>query len=400
MTGEPKAVWDDGALRALVPRVLAGLVRRGEQFDAAEDALQEALLEALRVWPEHPPRDPRAWLTTVATRRLVDARRSEAARQRREEEDLASEPPVPASVEEVGDDTLFLLFRCCHPGLAPASQVALTLRAVGGLTTREIADAFYVPEATMAQRISRAKRTVRGRRLDRPGDLAVVLRVLYLIYTTGHGERVDLSREAIRLASQLTLVTEEPEARGLLALMLLNHARLPARFDAEGRLVTLDRQDRSLWDRREIAEGVRVLQSALAQQTDERPPGRYQLQAAIAALHDDAASAEETDWPQILSWYDDLVGLSEDPVREDPAAVLGRAVAVGHVRGAAAGLAETDRLREVLGERHRWHAVRGHLHELAGDLPAAADAYAEAARRATTVTERDHLIRQAARARG
>lgn len=400
MTGEPKAAWDDGALRALVPRVLAGLVRRGEQFDAAEDALQEALLEALRVWPEHPPRDPRAWLTTVATRRLVDARRSEAARQRREEEDLASEPPAPASVEEVGDDTLFLLFRCCHPGLAPASQVALTLRAVGGLTTREIADAFYVPEATMAQRISRAKRTVRGRRLDRPGDLAVVLRVLYLIYTTGHGERVDLSREAIRLASQLTLVTEEPEARGLLALMLLNHARRPARFDAEGRLVTLDRQDRSLWDRREIAEGVRVLQSALALQTDERPPGRYQLQAAIAALHDDAASAEETDWPQILSWYDDLVGLSEDPVREDPAAVLGRAVAVGHVRGAAAGLAETDRLREVLGERHRWHAVRGHLHELAGDLPAAADAYAEAARRATTLSERDHLIRQAARARG
>ena len=274
--------------------------------------------------------------------------------------------------------------------------MALTLRAVGGLTTREIADAFYVPEATMAQRISRAKRTLRGRRLDQPGDLAVVLRVLYLVYTAGHAGRVDLAGEAIRLARQLTLATEEPEARGLLALMLLNHARLPARFDSEGRIVTLDRQDRGLWDTREIAEGVRVLQSALA---DATRPGRYQVEAAIAALHDDAASAEETDWPQILAWYDDLVALTDDPVRQDPAAVLGRAVAVGHVLGAAAGLRETDRLREVIGERHRWHAVRGHLHELDGDLPAAATAYAEAARRATNVAERDHLVRQAARAR-
>lgn len=407
MAGEPMPAWDDGPLsgygRELIPRVLAGLVRRGEQFDAAEDALQEALLEALRVWPEHPPDDPRAWLTSVATRRLVDARRSEAARHRREAAaEVQARAVEPAAEEEVGDDTLFLLFRCCHPALAPASQVALTLRAVGGLTTREIADAFYVPEATMAQRISRAKRTLsgpRGGRFDRPGDLAVVLRVLYLIYTTGHAGRVDLAGEAIRLARQLTLATPEPEARGLLALMLLNHARLPARFDADGRLVTLDRQDRGLWDRGEIAEGVRVLQSALAQQTDERPPGRYQLEAAIAALHDDAASAEETDWPQILSWYDELVALTDDPVRSDPAAVLGRAVAVGHVHGAAAGLRESDRLRDVLGERHRWHAVRGHLHELAGDLPAAAVAYAEAARRATTVAERDHLVRQAARAR-
>ena len=178
--------------------------------------------------------------------------------------------------------------------------------------------------------------------------------------------------------------------------MLLNHARLPARLDAEGRIVTLDRQDRGLWDTREIAEGVRVLQSALAAAS---APGRYQIEAAIAALHDDAASAEETDWPQILAWYDDLVALTDDPVRQDPAAVLGRAVAVGHVLGAAAGLRETDRLREVLGERHRWHAVRGHLHELGGDLPAAATAYAEAARRATNVAERDHLVRQAARAR-
>jgi RNA polymerase sigma factor (sigma-70 family) len=392
---EPARRLDEGALRALVPRVLAGLVRRGEDFDAAEDALQEALLEALRVWPEHPPRDPGAWLAAVATRRLVDARRSEAARHRREEATHAE--PRPAAKQE-GDDTLFLLFCCCHPDLAPASQVALTLRAVGGLTTREIADAFYVPEATMAQRISRAKRALAGppaRRLDQPGDLAVVLRVLYLVYTAGHAGRVELAGEAIRLARQLTLATEEPEARGLLALMLLNHARLPARLDSEGRIVTLDRQDRGLWNAREIAEGVRVLQSALAVQR----PGHYQVEAAIAALHDDAASAEETDWPQILAWYDDLVALTDDPVRQDPAAVLGRAVAVGHVLGAAAGLREADRLREVLGERHRWHAVRGHLHELGGDLPAAATAYADAARRATDVGERDHLVRQAARAR-
>jgi RNA polymerase sigma factor (sigma-70 family) len=396
VSDEPTGRLDEGALRALVPRVLAGLVRRGEDFDAAEDALQEALLEALRAWPENPPRDPPAWLATVATRRLVDARRSEAARQRREEVTYA-EPP-PAATEE-GDDTLFLLFCCCHPDLAPVSQVALTLRAVGGLTTREIADAFYVPEATMAQRISRAKRTLRGRRLDQPGDLAVVLRVLYLVYTTGHAGRVDLAREAIRLAHQLNLATEEPEARGLLALMLLNHARLPARLDSEARIVTLDRQDRSLWDRREIAEGVRVLQSALAVQSAARPPGRYQLEAVIAALHDDAASAEETDWPQILAWYDDLVTLTDDPARQDPAAVLGRAVAVGQVHGADAGLRETEQLREVSADRHRWHAVRGHLHELNGDLPAAAAAYSEAARRATNVAERDHLVRQAARVR-
>ncbi len=392
MIDEPTRRLDEGALRALVPRVLAGLVRRGEDFDAAEDALQEALLEALRVWPDHPPREPRAWLTTVATRRLVDARRSEGARSRRERATYA-EPT--ARDTEAGDDTLFLLFCCCHPDLAPASQVALTLRAVGGLTTREIADAFYVPEATMAQRISRAKRTLRGRRLDQPGDLAVVLRVLYLVYSAGHAGRLDLAGEAIRLARQLALATDEPEARGLLALMLLNHARLPARLDSAGRIITLDRQDRGLWDTREIAEGVRVLQSALAVQR----PGRYQVEAAIAALHDDAASADETDWPQILAWYDDLVALTDDPVRQDPAAVLGRAVAVGHVLGAAAGLREADRLCEVLGDRHRWHAVRGHLHELGGDLPSAATSYAAAASRATNLAERDHLVRQAARTR-
>jgi len=398
VTEEPIRPLDEGALRALVPRVLTDLVRRGEDLDAAEDALQEALLEALRVWPEHAPRDPRAWLATVATRRLVDARRSEAARRRREEATSAEPPPAAAAAaaaSEEGDDTLFLLFCCCSPDLAPTSQVALTLRAVGGLTTREIADAFFVPEATMAQRISRAKRALRGRRLDQPGDLAVVLRVLYLVYAAGHRGRVDLAGEAIRLARRLTLATEEPEARGLLALMLLNHARLPARRDPEGRIVPLDRQDRGRWDIRGIGEGVRVLQEALAVQR----PCRYQIEAAIAALHADAASADETDWPQVLAWYDDLVALTDDPVRIDPAAVLGRAVAVGYVLGAAAGLRETDRLREVLGERYRWHAVRGHLYELAGDLRAAATAYADAARRATDVTERDHLVRQAARTR-
>jgi RNA polymerase sigma factor (sigma-70 family) len=393
---EPTRPLDESVLRVLGPRVLASLVRRGEDFAAAEDALQEALIEAMRVWPENPPRDPRGWLTTVAIRRLVDARRSEAARRRRENSTHAEPPAV--DVEE-GDDTLFLLFCCCHRDLAPASQVALTLRAVGGLTTREIADAFYVPEATMAQRISRAKRTLRGQRLDQPGDLAVVMRVLYLVYTAGHAGRVDLAGEAIRLTRQLTLATDEPEARGLLALMLLSHARLPARVDSAGRIVTLDRQDRSRWDTREIAEGVRVLQSALALQTEERPPGRYQIEAAIAALHDDAASAAETDWAQVLTWYDELVSLTDDPLRDDPGAVLGRAVAVGHVLGPAAGLRETDRLGDVIGERHRWHAVRGHLHELDGDLLAAATAYAEAATRATNVDERDHLVRQAARAR-
>jgi RNA polymerase sigma factor (sigma-70 family) len=393
---EPTAELDEGALRALVPRVLAALVRRGEDFDAAEDALQEALFEALRVWPEHPPRDPHAWLATVATRRLVDSRRRDAARHRREQA-IYAEPT--SSATEEGDDTLLLLFCCCHPGLTPASQVALTLRAVGGLTTREIAEAFYVPEATMAQRISRAKLAVQGRLLDQPGDLAVVLRVLYLIYTAGHAGRVDLAGEAVRLTRQLTLATEEPEGRGLLALMLLSKARLPGRFDSQGRIVTLDRQDRGLWDRRQISEGVRVLQSALATQTEQRRPGRYQVQAAIAALHDDAPSAEETDWAQILAWYDDLLALSDDPVHQDPAAVLGRAVAVGHVLGAASGLRETDRLRAVLGGRHRWHAVRGYLYELNGDNAAAATAYAEAAHLATNLAERDLLVRQAARAR-
>ena len=269
MVGAPAEWLDEGAVRALVPRVLAGLVRRGEDFDAAEDALQEALLEAFGRGPATRRATRSAWLTTVATRRLVDARRSEAARRRREE---ASEPePGPEGSTRATTPC------SCSSAAAirlsrPASQVALTLRAVGGLTTREIADAFYVPEATMAQRISRAKGALRGRRLGRPGDLAVVLRVLYLIYTAGHADRADLAGEAIRLTRQLTLATDEPEARGLLALMLLNHARRPARIDAEGRIAPLNRQDRSLWNVGEvIAEGVRVLQSALSLQRSRGP---------------------------------------------------------------------------------------------------------------------------------
>ena len=367
---------DEGQLRALVPQVLGALIRRGEDFSAAEDALQDALVEAVRVWPEAPPRDPRSWLTTVAGRRLVDARRSDAARRRRERT-VQDEPP--AGHPEQADDTLLLLFLCCHPDLTPASAVALTLRAVAGLTTREIAEAFLVPEPTMAQRISRAKRSLQGRPLDRPGDLALVLNVLYLVYTSGHTGRVDLAAEAIRLTRQLELASADPEVRGLLALMLLHHARLPARFDATGALITLDEQDRTRWNASEIAEGVGILQAALA---DGRR-GRYQVQAAIAALHDDARSAEETDWPQVLDWYDELIGFVADPVRDDPAAVLSRAVAVGHVLGPPAGLREVDRVAAVLGDRYRLLAVEAYLHELAGDLPTAAGRYVDAAARAT-----------------
>lgn len=387
------AEWRPGEVdllvRSLAPRALAALLRRGEDFASAEDAVQDAIVDALRVWPEHPPRDPQAWLTAVSQRRLVDARRSESARHRREAA-VADEPAQGPT--EVDDDTLLLLFRCCHPDLSPASQIALTLRAVGGLTTRDIADAFFVPEATMAQRISRAKRTVRDREFTEPGDLAVVLRVVSLVYQAGHGRRNDLANEAIRLARQLTLATPEPEARGLLALLLLQHARLPARSDAQGRFVPLDEQDRSLWSTDEIAEGIDILQGALA----EDRHGRYQMLAAIAALHADATTSADTDWPQILEWYDDLVALTAEP---DAAAVLNRAVAVGHVRGAAAGLAETDRVSEVLGDQQQWYAVRAYLYEMAGDFSAAGGVYAAAAARTTRVAERDHLVRRAARAR-
>jgi RNA polymerase sigma factor (sigma-70 family) len=373
--------------RVLGPQVLGILVRRGADFPAAEDAVQEALLEAHQAWPRRMPDDPKGWLLTVARRKLIDAHRSEAARRRREEATLREPPAGPA---EQADDTLLLLFLCCHPALPPASAVALTLRAVGGLTTREIAEAFLVPEATMAQRISRAKRTIAGQPLSRPGNLALVLLVLYLIFNEGYTGRVDLAAEAIRLTRQLARASDEPEVAGLLALMLLHDARRPARLDAHGALVPLDEQDRTLWDSGRIAEGVRILQGALAR--DRR--GEYQIQAAIAALHDDARTVEETDWPQILAWYDELVALTDNP-----AAALSRAVAVGAVDGPLAGLRATDGLDARLAGHHRLDAVRGHLHEQAGNLQLAAEHYARAARHARSTLERDHLTKRAARLR-
>ena len=377
---------DDDLLRALVPQVIGVLVRRGNDFATAEDAVQDALVEAVRTWPQAPPANPRAWLVTVAQRRLVDVRRSEAARRRRE---LArGEEPEQGPTEQV-DDTLLLLTLCCHPSLTPASAIALTLRAVGGLTTAQVADAFLVPQATMAQRISRAKATIRDVPLDRPGDLGAVLRVLYLLFHTGHRGQVDLAVEAIRLTRQLARASPDPEVRGLLALMLLHHARDAARW-RDGRLVPLDRQDRGLWDTAEIAEGVAVLQEALA----DGEPGEYRMQAAVAALHDDAASWEETDWPQVLGWYDDLVALADNPI-----ARLGRLVALGHVEGPAAALAEHAALEERVGTTAQWHAVRGYLLALAGDRDDAAAAYARAAGLTTSAPERDHLVRSAAQLR-
>lgn len=374
---------DDDLLRALVPQVIGVLVRRGNDFATAEDAVQDALVEAVRVWPEAAPANPRAWLVTVAQRRLVDVRRSEAARRRREEATGGEPEPGPT---EQADDALLLLTLCCHPSLSATSAVALTLRAVGGLTTAQVADAFLVPQATMAQRISRAKASIRDVPLDRPGDLSAVLRVLYLVFHTGHRGQVDLAAEAIRLTRQLTLATPESEVRGLLALMLLHHARDAARW-REGRLVALDRQDRGLWDTAEIAEGVAILQESLR----HGEPGEYRMQAAIAALHDDAASWEETDWPQVLAWYDDLVALAGNPI-----ARLGRLVALGHVDGAAVALAELAGLEAESGGTSQFHAVRGYLLELAGDRDGAAAAYALAAGLATSAPERDHLTRSAA----
>lgn len=293
-------------LKQLGPQVLGVLVRRGADFATAEDAAQEALIEAVRRWLDNPPEEPRAWLVTVAARKLLDAQRTESARRRREETILEQPAPGPT---EAADDTLLLLFWCCHPSLTPTSAVALTLRAVGGLSTRAIATAYLVPEATMAQRISRAKRTLTGQRLTRPGDLRTVLRVLYLIFNEGYTGAVDLATEAIRLTRQLVALEDEPEVSGLLALMLLHHARRASRRRGDGSLVSLAEQDRSGWDTDTIAEGVTILQRALSQDR----LGEYQAQAAIAALHADAACAQETDWPQILQWYDELAGLVDSP---------------------------------------------------------------------------------------
>jgi RNA polymerase sigma factor (sigma-70 family) len=373
---------DEQQLRAVTPSVIGVLVRRGADFAADEDAVQEALLEALRVWESEPPRDPKAWLVTVAWRKFLDATRAETSRRRREE--LVEDQPAPGPVGS-RDDTLQLYFLCAHPSLTPASAVALTLRAVGGLTTRQIAQAYLVPEATMAQRISRAKRTVADVRLDQPGDVATVLRVLYLVFNEGYSGDVDLAAEAIRLTRQLAAALDHEEVVGLLALMLLHHARRSARTRADGRLVPLAEQDRSLWDTRLIAEGVELLQRTLVRDR----LGEFQAQAAIAALHADARRAEETDWVQIVEWYDELLRLTGSPVVR-----LNRAVAVGEADGPRAGLAA---LRDVDPSVPRHAAVAAHLHERDGDVATAARLYAEAARQAPNLQERDHLTRQAAR---
>ncbi|MFJ5234095.1 RNA polymerase sigma factor [Kitasatospora sp. NPDC088391] len=373
---------DEALLRALTPEVLAVLVRRGGDFAAAEDAVQEALLEALRAWPREVPRDPKGWLVTVAWRRFLDAARADASRRRRE--DLVEERPAPGPVPDE-DDSLRLYFLCAHPSLPPASAVALTLRAVGGLTTRQIARAYLVPEATMAQRISRAKRTVSGVRLDRAGDVSTVLRVLYLVFNEGYSGDVDLAAEAIRLTRQLAARVDHPEVSGLLALMLLHHARRAGRIGPDGGLVPLAEQDRSRWDTAAIAEGVAVLQGALARDR----LGEFQAQAAIAALHADARVAAETDWVQIVEWYDELAALTDSPVVR-----LNRAVAVGEADGARAGLAALAELDPAL---PRYTAAAAYLRERAGELSAAAGLYAEAARQAGAAAERDHLVRQAAR---
>ncbi|TYB62024.1 RNA polymerase sigma factor [Microbispora tritici] len=375
---------NESLLRELVPAVIGVLVRRGADFASAEDAVQDALIRALAAWPDDPPRDPKAWLVTVAWHRFLDAARAEASRRGREVAVQAPAPPGPAPAT---DDTLRLYFLCAHSTLPPASAVALTLRAVGGLTTRQIAAAYLVPEATMAQRISRAKRKIAGLPLDQPGDLGTVLRVLYLVFNEGYGGSVDLAAEAIRLTRQLAALTDEPEVAGLLALMLLHHARRTSRTGPGGRLVPLAEQDRSRWDTGLIAEGVTILQTALARDR----LGEYQAQAAIAALHADARSASETDWVQIVEWYDELLLLTGSPVVR-----LNRAVAVGEADGPQAGLAALAGVDPGL---PRYAAVTAYLHERAGDLARAAELYAEASRAAASVPERDHLTREAARVR-
>ncbi|MCV7221779.1 RNA polymerase sigma factor [Mycolicibacterium elephantis] len=372
---------DEAQLRDVIPSVLATLVRRGADFATAEDAVQEALVRAIETWPDQRPDDPKAWLIITAWRRFVDLSRADVARRRREARVSADPPPGPAPRT---DDTLQLYFLCAHPSLTPASAVALTLRAVGGLTTRQIAQAYLVPESTMAQRISRAKRTVSQVRLDRPGDLSTVLRVLYLVFNEGYTGDVDLAAEAIRLARQLAAAADDPEVAGLLALFLLHHARRPARIRADGSLVPLAEQDRSLWRRDLIAEGVAVLQAALARDR----LGEYQAQAAIAALHADAQTADQTDWVQIVEWYDELVKLTDSPVVR-----LNRAVAVGEADGPHAGLAALAGLDASL---PRYTAAVAYLRERAGDLAEAARLYSEAASQAQTLAERNHLTLRAA----
>ncbi|WP_285584332.1 DUF6596 domain-containing protein [Herbidospora sp. NBRC 101105] len=389
-------------LREHAPQVLAALVRRYGHFDTAEDAVQEALLAAATQWPaDGVPGNPKAWLITVAARRLTDLLRSQRARREREEA-VARWTPVPADPPAAGDDTLVLLFMCCHPALSPASQIALTLRAVGGLTTAEIARAFLVPEATMTRRITRAKQAVKesgqpfGLPRDRADRLGVVLHVLYLIFNEGYAttsgpdlQRVELAREAIRLTRMLRrTLPHDGEVAGLLALMLLTDARRAARTGPGGALIPMDEQDRSLWDRARIAEGVALLEEALPR----GEPGPYQLQAAIAALHDEAPTPAETDWPQIRALYDVLYEMTPTPV-----VALNRVVALAMSEGPAAGLAALETIAPV---DHRVLGVRAHLLELTGDLPAAHKAYLEAAEASTSLPRQRYFQHKATRLDG
>ena len=403
-------------LRDLVPQVLSGLVRRYRDFSASEDAVQEALIAAAAQWPEQGlPANPYGWLFTVASRRLTDHVRSESARRRRESAVVSLVPPeqqlAPAADAEsdgARDDTLDLLFMCCHPALSTPSAIALTLRAVGGLSTLEIAKAFLVPEATMAQRISRAKQAIKasGVAFVAPGDdvrgerLNAVMHVLYLVFNEGYTassgpelQRTDLSGEAIRLARMLhRLVPNHDEAAGLLALMLLTDARRAARTGPSGELIPLDQQDRSRWDANAIAEGLALVTASLSRGA----VGPYLVQAAIAAVHDEAATPEATDWAEILALYEVLRGMSDNPVVE-----LNHAVAIAMVHGPAAGLERLDALvaDERLEGHHRLDAVRAHLLERAGDRDGAIQHYQRAGERTTSLAERNYLLTHAARLR-
>lgn len=373
---------DELLLRELTPAVIGVLTRRGLDFATAEDAVQDALIQASQKWPDGQPADPKGWLVAVAWRKFLDAHRADAARAEREQRTWSEPRPGPT---ETSDDTLQLFFLCAHPSLTPSSAVALTLRAVGGLTTTQIADAYLVPESTMAQRISRAKRTVRDVSFDSHGDPGTVRRVLYLVFNEGYTGDVDLAAEAIRLTRQLATLVVDEETSGLLALMLLHHARRSARTLPDGSLIPLAEQDRSRWDTGLIAEGIDILQAALARDR----LGEFQVQAAIAALHADAQRASETDWVQIVSWCDELVRITESPVVQ-----LNRAVAIGEADGAAAGLAAMESVDASI---PRYVAVSAYLHEKAGDLSDAARLYVEAAGKAPNLAERHHLNLQAAR---
>jgi len=412
VTPESLDAGSEHLLRELAPQVLGAVIRRFRDFAAAEDAVQEALVAAAVQWPrEGVPGNPRGWLIQVASRRMTDHVRSELARRRRETAAAMQSGylALPAGIENETDqdDTLILLFMCCHPALSPSSAIALTLRAVGGLTTAEIANAFLAPEATMAQRISRAKQSIKASGVpfrlptnqERAERLRVVLHVLYLIFNEGYTssagpqlQRSDLSGEAIRLARAVhNLLPDDGEVAGLLALMLLTDARRAARTGPDGELIPLTKQDRTLWDQKEISEGIALLTATLSKGSI----GAYQLQAAIAAVHDEAARAEDTDWPQILALYGMLRRLSDNPL-----VALNQAIATAMIEGPRAGLALLEPLQhdERLRGSHRLAAVRAHLLERAGERSAAVKLYREAATKTTSLPERNYLLSKAAQA--